>query len=91
MRWKNYRTENIPWYDVPRHTAELSLASPAGLKENRTKNRQNLRLPNQSHRQDIFMCAQRPTFHIAVKSAALFLFTGALPGVVPRQSKFSVH
>lgn len=71
------------------HLGDLVSVSPAGAEENRFKNRPNLYLSDQSHRQDISMRTKRPIFHSSVESVALFLFVGTGPGVVPLRSKFA--
>ena len=72
------------------HLGDLVSVSPAGAEENRFKNRPNIYLSDQSHRQDISMRTKRPSFHRFVKLAALFLFVGTVQGAVPLQSKFFV-
>ena len=68
----------------------LVSVSPAGTKESRLKNRQNLRLPDQSHRRNTPMRTKRPSIHDSLESAALFLPVGLTPDAVPLQSKFLV-
>ena len=73
-----------------KHLGDLVSVSPAGTEGSRLKNRQSLRLPDQSHRQDISMRTKRPNFHSSVDSVALFTPMGLIPDAGPLQSKFFV-
>lgn len=96
MRWTIHRIENVRRYDVPGHTAYLKAFRRPCLgfsRRNRrepVENRQSLRLPDQSHRQDISMRTKRPNFHSSVDSVALFTPMGLIPDAGPLQSKFFV-
>ena len=73
-----------------KHSGVLVSISLAGIEGSRFKDRQNLRLPDQSHRQDISMRTKRPNFHSSVDSVALFTPMGLIPDAGPLQSKFFV-